>query len=60
MDIFEKFMRTYQEDLDVFYVGHDPDNPTDFTESMRWSNYLGAQFGVHCLSKPTKTQAHTG
>jgi len=58
MYAFKEFLCSYQQDLDVFYVGHDPENPQDFKESMRWGNRLGSQFGVHCLSAAISTASH--
>lgn len=60
MKIFEEFLHSYQENLDVYYIGHPPQDPLNFKESMRWNNSLGGQFGIHCLTAAIKTQAHAG
>lgn len=60
MDVFKAFLRSYQPDIDVYFVGYDPDDPSDFKESMAWKNRLGAQFGIHCLSVATQTEEHKG
>ena len=60
MDIFTKFLESYQPDLDVFYIGHPPENPKDFSEAMEGWNDLNFQAGVHCFSFETETASHIG
>lgn len=50
MNSFEKFMKSYQPDIQMGFMGFDPDNVTDFSEGMRWLNRRGSQAGPHCFS----------
>ena len=50
MSSFEKFIKSYQPDIQIGFLGYDPDNVKDFSEGMRWLNRRGSQAGPHCLS----------
>ncbi len=60
MGIFTKFLTSYQKDLDVFYIGHPPENPKDFSEVMEGWNDIHFQAGAHCFSFETETASHKG
>lgn len=58
LDVFHGFLNHYQPNIDVFYVGRDPQNPKDYSEVMNLWNNVGTQFGLHCLSFELETQDH--
>ncbi len=55
MEMYRAFVQSYQPNTDVHFVGYDPENPTDFSESRCWANSL---VGLHCLSVEVETKAH--
>jgi hypothetical protein len=58
MDLIVKFLKSYQPDIDVFFVGSPPENPKDFSEAMDTWNDVRLQAGIHCFSFETETAAH--
>ncbi len=59
MDTYRLFLESYQKNIRVYYIGHDPENPTDFSEGMRWWNRRGSQAGPHCFGIELKTALHS-
>lgn len=57
MSAFEQFLKAYQPDVQVCFLGYDPENKSDFSEGMRWLNRMGSQLGPHCLSFALETKA---
>lgn len=57
MDGYTKFLQSHQKDLHVYFTGHNPQNPSDFTEAMSWWNRPGSQAGPHCFSLELKTKS---
>jgi hypothetical protein len=60
MDAYRQFLDSYQKGIHVYFIGHNPDNPTDFTEAMSWWNRLGSQAGPHCFSLELRTKSKIG
>jgi hypothetical protein len=58
MRSYEDFIKRYQPNTQVHFIGHDPDHPKDFAEGMRWLNRRGSQLGPHCLSFELETASH--
>lgn len=58
MDLFALFLEKYVPDLDVFFIGRDPDNPSDFGEALDAWNRLETQAGIHCHTFELKAQSH--
>lgn len=54
MRLFENFLKEYQPDIQVHFVGYDPQNPTDYSEAMIWINVRNKTpprwAGVHCVT----------
>ncbi len=48
MQAFEKFLKCYQPDLVVHFVGYNPENPTDFSLAMVGAAAFAG--GIHCMS----------
>ena len=59
MRAFAQFVCAHQPGLQVHFVGHDPNNPQDFSEAMLWMNDLNCHAGAHCLSFELETEPHT-
>ncbi len=47
MQAFEKFLKGYQSDLVVHFVGYNPENSQDFSIAMAWAY---AHAGIRCMS----------
>lgn len=60
MDSFECFMKSYLPNIELFFVGYDPKNPTDFSQAQVLTSRLDLKAGVHCMSKELETESHTG
>ncbi len=69
MRFFELFLKQYEPNLKVYYVGENPQKPGDFTQAMELWNQVkntqegptwipGAEAGVHCLTFELETQDH--
>jgi len=58
MESFKAFMSRYQPNLEVVFIGHNPNNPQDFSEAMQWANFLLSRLGPHCLSFELETASH--
>jgi hypothetical protein len=56
MESYRQFLTSYQKDLAVYFIGYDPNNPTDLSEGMRWWSERKAQAGPHCFSVEIKRQ----
>lgn len=59
MQAFAAFVRAYQPDTQVHFVGHSPEHPEDFSEAMLQMNDVNCQAGVHCFSFEFETASHT-
>lgn len=60
MKVFHQFLETYQAGICVDFIGHPPDNKTDFNEAMEWWNRPESQAGPHCFSLEIKTTSKRG
>lgn len=60
MQAFHQFLETYQAGIHVDFIGHPPDNKTDFNEAMEWWNRPESQAGPHCFSLEIKTTSKSG
>ena len=58
MKSFEEAIKHYEPNTQICFVGYDPNNPTDFSESMKWMNDIDLQLGPHCLSFEKETADH--
>ena len=58
MDLITKFLKSYQSDIDVFFVGSPKENPEDFSEPMNAWNRINFQAGIHCFTFETSTAPH--
>jgi hypothetical protein len=58
MNSFEEVIKYYEPNTQVCFVGYDPNNPTDFSESMRLMNDPSSHLGPHCLSFEKETADH--
>lgn len=58
MKSFEEVIKHYEPNTQVCFIGYDPNNPTDFSESMRLMNDPGTHLGPHCLSFEKETADH--
>ncbi|MCB1116724.1 MAG: hypothetical protein KDK71_09670, partial [Chlamydiia bacterium] len=64
MDIFCWYMQQLEPQLEVYYVGRNPDHPEDYSESMRFLNVpffnnMASQAGLHCMTVELKYSSHT-
>lgn len=50
MDSFSLFLRHYTPNISTFYIGYDPDHPSDFSEALDFWNRLETQSGIHCMT----------
>lgn len=53
MDVFTWYMQQLEPKLEVYFVGRNPRDPQDFSESMRYWNRPGdiaSNSGLHCLT----------
>lgn len=50
MDAFTKFLQSHIPDIEVFFIGRNPENINDFSEAMDWWNRIDTQSGIHCLT----------
>lgn len=60
MQVYTQFLSSYQKGINVHFIGHDPADPSSFTEGMRWWNRHGSQAGPHCFSQELETISHRG
>lgn len=58
MSSFEKIIKLTEKKLDVFFMGYDPNNPSDFSEISTWMNVGGNFAGPHCFSKELEVLEH--
>jgi hypothetical protein len=58
MRSFESFLKHSQADIEVGFLGYDPDNESDFSEGMRWYNRRSSRAGPHCFAFALETKAH--
>lgn len=59
MESYRQFLQAYVPNLQVHFIGHDPNDPTNFAEGMAWWSPEG-QAGPHCFSAELKTKSHEG
>lgn len=59
MSTFEKFLKSYEPDIQVGFLGFDPDKVNDFSEGMRFLNTQGAQAGPHCFAFVMESSENT-
>jgi hypothetical protein len=50
MDAIALFLQHYVPDIEVYFIGRDPKNLSDFSEAMDWWNRLETQSGIHCTT----------
>lgn len=50
MDAFSLFLSHYVPQIDVYFIGRNPENLKDFSEAMDWWNRLETQSGIHCTT----------
>jgi hypothetical protein len=50
MEAFACYLKHYIDPVEVYFVGYDPLQPTDFSEALDWWNRLETQTGIHCLT----------
>lgn len=55
MESFKEFLKAYQKDIEVYFIGNDPDNPKDYSEAMSFLRDSTSKAGVHCLSFELET-----
>jgi len=60
MQMYRQFLQTYLPAIHLYYIGYNPENPTDFSEGMQFTSRWDLQAGVHCLSNELKTASHVG
>lgn len=60
MEMFTKFLKSYESRLDVFFIGGPKENRKDFSNAMTLWNDGQVLSGPHCYSFETKTASHTG
>lgn len=58
MDLISEFLKNYQADIDVFFVGSPKEDPEDFSEPMNGWNTINFQAGIHCFTFETSTASH--
>lgn len=57
MNMFRRFLTTYQPGIQVYFVGYDPDHPNDFSAAESFT--IRETFsGVHCLSTEIVTTSN--
>lgn len=59
MESYVAFLNQHCENLDVFFIGSDPKNPNDFSETMSNLNEPEKNFGPHCQSFEHETSPVT-
>lgn len=59
MEAFRQFLKSYQPDIEVYFIGNDPLNPHDYSEAMSFLNTLSSSAGPHCMSSELETKSHS-
>ena len=57
MDCYVEFLRSQCDNVQVYFVGRNPNDEKDFSEAV--ANTHDQQLGPHCLSFELKTSPHT-
>lgn len=52
MDAFSLFINHYVPDILTFFIGFDPEHPSDYSEALDFWNRLETQSGIHCMTFP--------
>ncbi|MBA3602586.1 MAG: hypothetical protein H0W50_02870 [Parachlamydiaceae bacterium] len=50
MSEFSSFMKSYISDINLYFIGYNPEDDQDFSESLDFWNRLETQSGIHCAS----------
>jgi|688.fasta_scaffold05433_14 hypothetical protein len=50
MEAFVQYLNQYIPDIEVYFIGRNPNNQADFSEAMDWWNRLETQSGIHCTT----------
>ncbi len=58
MDLFVGVLQHYLPALEVYFIGRNPQDPTDFGEAMDWWNRLETQSGIHCFTLELASKTH--
>lgn len=48
MEAFAAYLKSYE--IEVYFIGYNPSDPTDFSEAMDWWNRMETQSGIHCVT----------
>jgi hypothetical protein len=59
MDSYTEFLQANCNDIAVYFVGRNPDNPSNFSEARDTLNRVNSQQGPHCLSFELKIAPYT-
>lgn len=58
MDSFMYFMRSYVPDIEIHFIGRNPNKLQDLSEALDWWNRLDTQAGIHCYTFELDTCEH--
>jgi hypothetical protein len=65
MQLFSLFLKQYEHNLKVSFIGENPEKKGDFSQEMElWNQVgsenleLGAMAGVHCMSVEKEMKSH--
>jgi hypothetical protein len=68
MDVFAQFVKQYEPNLEVYFIGENPKKPGDFSEATKLFNQFrkdektakGPMAGLHCMTFEKQTASHIG
>lgn len=60
MEMLTKFLKSYESNMDVIFIGSPKENRKDFSKAMLLWNDGQILAGPHCYSFETKTASHEG
>lgn len=54
MESFSLFLKHYLHNINIFFIGYNPEDPEDYSEAVDFWNRMETQSGVHCTTFPLR------